>query len=94
MGLRLGEMTTVVLLACAIGNVERRCEIFFARMRGRKRRSHMFEIGRPGRNSRQSGRHRHMAELADTCASSCVSWLSRTARKAQGQATVDLYRAG
>jgi hypothetical protein len=50
LGLQLGEMTTVVLLACAIWDVERRCEISFARMRRCKRRSHVIGVGRPGRN--------------------------------------------
>jgi hypothetical protein len=44
MGLCLGEMTTVVLLACAIGNVERRCEIFFVRAPGRESRVHVVKI--------------------------------------------------
>ena len=45
MGLRLGGMTTDVLLASAIGNVERRCEILFARVPGRESRVHVVEIG-------------------------------------------------
>jgi hypothetical protein len=43
MGLCLGEMTTVVLLACAIGNVEGRCEIF-VRAPGRESRVHVVKV--------------------------------------------------
>src|ERR1019366_1885806 len=43
MGLRRGGMTTDVLLASAIGNVERRCEILFARVPGRESRVHVVE---------------------------------------------------
>jgi hypothetical protein len=79
MGLRLCEMTTVVVLACAIGYVERRCEISLARVPRGESRVHVVRIGQLQAELKAELQASTYGELADICVSSYVSWLSRTA---------------